>query len=94
MVIYDNISMFSLAPVEDISRIGLVVRNNREMKVAVEKVLTNHGSLVVLRAAGKREVDHVFSYLDGTAAHRFVQFLQNDESNAEKISEGKTSSAC
>lgn len=76
-IIYDNGSVFTVAPAVDVSRIGLVVRDDEDMKKAVGKVLIHHESLETLRTMARREVDEVFSHLDGTAVSQFVDFLQS-----------------
>ena len=75
-IIYENPATLTLGPVADVSRIGLMARNDKEMRCAVNKVLTGDVSLDVLRKTSKREVDEVFSYLDGTASDRFIQLLR------------------
>ncbi len=76
VVTYDNCAVLNLAPVPDVSRLGLVARTDEEMRRAVDKVLTGEVSLNGLRESSRCEVDEVFSYLDGTASDRFVQLLQ------------------
>lgn len=84
-VIYDNASKFTVSPVADVYRIGLSVRSDEEMKWAVERILSGDESLKALQTAAQKEVDCIFSYLDGTAAGRFAHFLQEQRI----IGEGK-----
>ena len=76
VVIYENTALFPLAPVADVSRIGLIVRDGEEMRRAVTLVLRNDPSLDSLREAARQEVKNIFSHLDGTADEHFARFLK------------------